>query len=84
MTNCIKTKKRKRIIIENMDGTIEEFKEGILFTFLPDEYNNEVNFVAKHINTKGKLDKYVRGLAYASVHMIDNLDDLKEIYDDHE
>lgn len=79
MANCIKTKKRKRIIIENMDGTREEFKEGILFTFLPDEYNNEVNFVAKHINTKGKLDIYD-----ASIHMIDNLDDLKEIYDDHE
>lgn len=76
-------KKREKIVIHNVDGTTEEYKTGILFTLEEIQgLNGEIagRLIAKHCNTKNRVEPYVYGLAQVVMAMLDDEKVKKEMF----
>lgn len=76
-------KKRKKIVIHNMDGTTEEYNTGILFTLEEIKgINGELigRLIAKHCNTKDKVEAYTYGLAQVVMAMLEDEKIKKEMF----
>ena len=71
-------KKRKRIIIENEDGTTEEYNEGIFVTFKV--HDDKAEFVSMHCNTKPNLELYARGICNLGINLLENCEKIEEAY----
>ncbi|MGL5713373.1 MAG: hypothetical protein ACRCX2_10170 [Paraclostridium sp.] len=73
-------KKRKRILIEYEDGSVEECTSGILYTL--EEIGDSYRLTGKHLNTKKYKDAYVHGLAHIVMGMLDNEEEMDRMFND--